>query len=171
MKTLIKFLLSIACVSLFFACSKIVDQPAVNSNTDNQSTTLKKTTVPTYTDDGTGTYSYYSHIVGNTYEIPVICDGVQIDILQFPVDYTFRPKEHFQNNVETWWRGVLNNVLYTSTTTGEQFKAVDFESGTMDSGIFHWRMNLKGNQGTHYNIQMVFDFYANEMIDIHSICH
>jgi hypothetical protein len=171
MKTITKLLIAMACVCLLIACSKSDDQLTPNSNNDDQSMTLKKTTPPNYTDDGTGTYSHIIHIVDNTYEIPIFCNGVQVDNLKFPADYTLRAKEHFMNDVATWYRSVLNKVVYTSTITGEQFKAVDYESGSMDTTLFDWKMNLKGNQGNHYNIHMVFDLNTMDVVKIHSVCH
>lgn len=127
--------------------------------------------MPDYTDAGTGTYVYYFNGVDNDFPVGIICNGDTVDVLNFPTDYIIKEKEHFKDGEQSWWKGTLSNILYTSKITGEIFKGTDFESGTFAKGQFTWNLNLNGNMGNHYIIHMVFDVPDFNLIKIHSVCH
>jgi hypothetical protein len=116
------------------------------------------------------TSSWVEPIVGNAYDISIFCNGEEVDILNFPMYFELRIREHKKNGEITWSKYLLNNTEYTSKKTGEVFKAQDQEK-QFEKGIFTWNMNLKGNMGHHYIIRMVFETTNWEMINYHSNCH
>ena len=109
-------------------------------------------------------------IVDNTYDIPIICNGEVVDIVNFPLYFELRIIEHMKKGEIIWSKYLLNNSEYTSKITGEVFKAHDLEK-QYAKGIFTWRMNLNGNLGNHYIVRMVFETTNWEMIDCRSTCH
>jgi hypothetical protein len=118
----------------------------------------------------TRTYPFVVPIEGNDFELSIICDGVQVDVLNFPAYYDLRIREHYKNSEFKWFKAQLNNVQYTSKLTGEVFHAQDIEN-QYERGLFLWHMNLNGNMGNHYNIKMVFETTNWEMVYSHSTCH
>jgi len=120
--------------------------------------------------NGTGTSTWVEPIEGNTYDISIICNGKEVDILNFPMYYELRIIEHYKNGEFVWGKYLLNNAEYTSKLTGEVFKAHDLEK-EYERGYFTWRMNLNGNMGHHYIIKMVFETTNWEIIEYHSVCH
>ena len=109
-------------------------------------------------------------IVDNTYDIPILCNGEEVDVLNFPLYFELKIIEHMKNAEIVWSKYLINNVEYTSKMTGEVFKAHDLEK-QYAKGYFTWRMNLNGNMGNHYIVRMVFETTNWEMIDCHSTCH
>jgi len=109
-------------------------------------------------------------IVGNTYDISILCNGEEVDIVNFPMYFELRIIEHMKKGEIMWSKYLLINSEYTSKLTGEVFKAKDLEK-QYAKGIFTWRMNLIGNMGNHYIVRMTFETTNWEMIDCHSTCH
>ena len=109
-------------------------------------------------------------IVDNTYEISIVCNGEEVDILNFPMYFELRIREHYKKGEYIWGKYLLNNAEYTSKITGEVFRAQDQEK-EYKKGIFTWHMNLNGNMGHHYIVKMVFDTPDYNLIDYHSVCH
>jgi len=109
-------------------------------------------------------------IVDNTFDIPIICNGEEVDVLNFPLFFELRIIEHMKKEEIVWSKYILNKVEYTSKITGEAFKAHDLEK-QYAKGYFTWRMNLTGNMGNHYIVRMVFETTNWEMIDCRSTCH
>ena len=109
-------------------------------------------------------------IEGNTFEISIVCNDKEVDILNFPVYFELRIREHMKNGEIIWDKYLLNNAEYTSKKTGEVFKAQDQEKQNK-KGFFTWNMNLIGNMGHHYIVKMVFETTNWEMIDYRAVCH
>jgi len=116
------------------------------------------------------TSTWVETIVGNEFDISIVCNNEEVDILNFPMYFELRIREHKKNGEFVWGKYLLNNVLYTSKITGEVFKAQDQEKEN-EKGFFTWRMNLNGNMGHHYIIKMVFETTNWEIIEYNSICH
>jgi hypothetical protein len=120
--------------------------------------------------NGNGTLSFTEQIVDNTFEISIMCDGVEVDVLNFPVSFELRIRLHFKDGEIVWEKYQLNNALYTSMKTGEVFKAQDFEYANQ-KGMFVWNLHLIGNMGNKYNIKMVFDTSTWDLVEYKAVCH
>jgi hypothetical protein len=120
--------------------------------------------------NGTGTSTWVEPIVGNTFDISIVCNGEEVDILNFPMYFELRIREHYKKGEFVWGKYLLNNAEYTSKKTGEVFKAHDLEK-EYAKGIFTWFMNLNGNMGHHYIVRMVFETTNWEIIEYHSVCN
>jgi len=97
-------------------------------------------------DPGYNTYWYYL-------ELPVICGGVEIDILQGEVVEHIRPfyKEGVLIRQNTRTSGELTNI------GGEIFKLNDIFKWDGSKTINYGHLNLVGNKGTHYIILYSFN--------------
>ena len=98
---------------------------------------------------GTRTYPYrdYKDASENP-PLIIYCDGVEVDQLSFE-DYILRQPFHYKDGEFTWWKGMVNNVTFTSIT-GEVFR-VQIHDGWIGD-LYHIRFILIGNRGNHYII-------------------
>jgi hypothetical protein len=118
----------------------------------------------------TRTYPEVYSYSGNDYELSVLCDGVVVDILNYPNFYYFRGRVHYENGEVKWFSDELVNALFTSKITDEVFKTNSIEN-SFENGHFLWHLNLNGNKGNHYNIRMVYETATWTLLEYHSACH
>ena len=88
-----------------------------------------------------------SHRFQGGYWSPLVCDGVEIDILEGTLDV--HCVMHYENGVIAWMI-----MRYTGTLTGPKTKEV-FEIKEVDmsdlpkTGIISFHSNIKGSNGSH----------------------
>jgi hypothetical protein len=139
MKAITNSLLALACVCLFFACSKSYD------DTVDTSKQLKSK----------GTYSDPMRFEGN-WGTDVYCDGVWIDYIHG--SGVGQGVDHYVNGEWQWW-----NYNYKGTGTnlaGETFTFI--EQGKMSEKkspfVYTAHTIVKGDKGTLYNMQFILTF-------------
>jgi len=121
---------------------------------------------------GTRTTPVIETIVGNNFNLEITCDGEVVDVLNFPQSFDLRVMIHFKNNSETWGKYKLNNIIMTSALTGEVFNTQSKENDySYVGGVYRWHLNLNGNKGHHYTVQMVYETTNWEIIYYHSSCN
>ena len=107
----------------------------------------------------------------SSYWAPVVCDGVTVDNLSGgPV--TVHQVTH-TNYIKS---GIYQNFQYKGTAvsdfTGEVFKIKEsgkiLFNGTM--WVYTGKVNLKGDQGSHYIGYFTFNVYTWEIIEINIKC-
>jgi hypothetical protein len=112
-------------------CSKSEDL-AVNSNENQLKSASVNNTVPMFTSE--------------LYNIPLVCDGIEIDRLQGRLDVFCRM--HYENGIIVW---MIHNFSGSLTDSkGEVFdvNGVRKIDSVQKSYTFH--SNIKGNLGSHY---------------------
>lgn len=119
----------------------------------------------------TKTYPYTVPIVGNSYVISIVCNGVEVDQIAYPASYDLKERDHYKNDIFKWASGSVTNAQYTSILTNEVFKANDMEKIDFSTGILVWHMNLSGNMGNHYNLKIVYDISTWTLLEYESNCH
>jgi hypothetical protein len=118
----------------------------------------------------TRTYPELITVSDNDYDLNVICDGVVVDILNYPDLYSFKARIHYKDGEMKWFNDGLVNALFTSKNTGEVFKGQSIEK-SFANGQFLWHLNLNGNMGNHYNIRMVYETATWTLLEYESNCH
>jgi hypothetical protein len=100
---------------------------------------------------GTRTYPYreYKAVPVNAPPFKIYCDGEEVDQLSGE-DYILRQPVHYKDGETTWWKGMVNNIKFTSIITGEVFR-VQIHDGWIGD-LYHVRFILIGNMGSHYII-------------------
>jgi hypothetical protein len=122
--------------------------------------------------NGNGNYNETETIVGNTYDFEVVCGDEVVDVLNFPSSFDLRVLIHFKNGIETWGKYKLNNFLMTSKLTGEVFNTQSTENDySYVGGSYFWHLNLNGNMGHQYIIDMEFETTNWELVNYRSVCH
>jgi len=132
MKTLTKILLSIACVSMLFACSKS-DDNMVSSDQQFKSA-INKTEVYKDVD-----YEYWS---------PVYCDGVAVDTLTGTIKANI--VAHYEQGALKWYMFKWSGEV-TSPINQEVFVVHELDKiGIPIPDTYTYHLNLIGDMGTHY---------------------
>ncbi len=114
------------------------------------------------------TYVYPLSIENNTSDLPVICDGKEVDVLNW-TPYVLRCLDHYTNGDLTWYKSMDNNMIFTSTKTKEVFRG-QFKEEYEEGGKYYWHLNLNGNMGHHYFVKTVYDATTWDLIEIKSNC-
>lgn len=146
MKAITKFLLSIACVSLLFACSKSDDPVVAGSQQSLKSINAK----------GTGSVSTFW--VWDSYWQPVYCGDEMVDYLIGTANV--HTLLHLKNGNPIFENVHIEGLVY-SPNSKEEFKLSEHDKLDYASGILTWHFNLIGNYGTHYIGTMSWD-YVND---------
>jgi|WetSurSiteA1Bulk_404760.scaffolds.fasta_scaffold172449_2 hypothetical protein len=119
----------------------------------------------------TRTYPYrdYKEVPEN-YSLIIYCDGVEIDQLSREA-YILRQPTHYKDGEFTWWKGMVNNVKFTSIKTGEVFIGQIHDGWIED--LYHVRFNLIGNMGSHYIINEKWETPGGnwQLIESNTDCH
>ena len=120
---------------------------------------------------GTRTYPYrdYKDASENP-PLIICCHGVEVDQLSSE-DYILRQPTHYKDGEFTWWKGMVNNVTFTSIKTHEVFKGQIHDGWIGD--LYHVRLNLIGNMGSHYIINEEWDTTGGDwqLIESNTDCH
>jgi len=125
---------------------------------------------PPETDPGNRTYKWVEQIVENDYNLSIVCDGAEVDVLNFVVPFDIRLMSHIKNGQETWIKFKANNIKFVSKITQEVFNGQTTEI-QFQKGQYLWALHLNGNMGHHYNIKMVFETVYWDLIYYHSSCN
>ena len=123
--------------------------------------------------NGTGT-DVYDFEVTWVSKIPVICDGQLLDLISTPMGLICEVRDHYNKGNWVWEISLANNYEFTSDLTGEIFigHGAYKDRVLLEEGKDYFQVNLKGNMGSHYIIQMVYDIFNNwEIIEVHANCH
>jgi len=132
MKTITKLLLALACVILLIACSKSDEDLGVNKQQLKSSENR--------------TYVYKNIDVG--YWSPVICEGVQVDILTGTIKANI--VVHYENGYLKWymyqWDGEVTSELNQEVFVVHESDKVSIP--IPDTYTYHF--NLVGSMGSHY---------------------
>ena len=81
------------------------------------------------------------------FEICIVCNGEEVDVLNFPMYFELRIREHYKKGEYIWGKYLINNVIYTSKITGEVFRAQDQEK-EYKKGIFYLEHEPKWEHGS-----------------------
>jgi len=164
MKTLIKFLLAIACVCMLIACSKSDDDPTTNA--------FKNSSVQK-SQNAHDTKTVKQIVVWTTYWMPIICGGVQIDDLSGTV--TVYAEYHYKDGIPMWCNYHTIGVDIISSKTSEKFtvKENDFKQNTING---EWpiytsiHFNINGDNGSHYLGSVTLNNNTGEVSDVKTKC-
>lgn len=121
--------------------------------------------LPPENHNGTGSISSWSSLVDNYYYIPVFSsNGDEIDWLSG--DVTIHTIDNFKNGV--WisrkidYSGDITSVgVGFSGGTGEVFSIKDIWKYDPGGAMGPGHINARGNQGSHYLINYIYDDYAS----------
>jgi hypothetical protein len=106
--------------------------------------------------------SYSEHFISN-FMIPVFCDGVQVDLLDSPLDW--HHIGHYHKGVWLWCYVQLSGQAVSTSGSGEIFKVMLI--GKQDNNIqsngewlfvSYLHVNLKGNMGHNYIATFIMDY-------------
>ena len=83
-----------------------------------------------------------------TYNIPVICDGVEIDRLAGKLDVFCRM--HYEDGKLVWMIHNFSGFLTSTSVSGEVFEMKGTRKIDMVLANYTFRSNIKGDLGSHY---------------------
>ena len=111
-------------------------------------------------ENGNYTEQFYLHPMGGEeYYLPVICDGVEVDVLVGDgVGLTVHVLIHYKDGVMQWGKWIVQGQL-TSESTTETFTIHEVNKGQFDeNGDYYltFHTNAIGNMGTHYLLKGKF---------------
>lgn len=118
---------------------------------------------------GSGTIHYGTSVYYDGY-VPVLCEGVIIDNLYFPV-MKVSSKEHFVHGESTVFMNQVNNNVCYSEKTGEKFKLQGFDHWFGDKGYVTTTGHMIGNKGNNYSWSITYDINTWEIVKINSACY
>jgi hypothetical protein len=89
--------------------------------------------------------------------VPVICDGAFVDFLS--IDYTLHYLDHWKDG--NWISYVISVKGEAKSETGETFEfneQIKEDGFTSPPFIISWKINLRGNKGSHYIMSLAYDW-------------
>jgi hypothetical protein len=98
------------------------------------------------------------------------CDGAVVDKLNSE-KYDLREIVFYKNGNLEWWKSHVNNVIFTSSITGEVFKGQVNDAWKEDINLYHQQFFLIGNKGSHYLFRAEYDGTTWTFIGYSSNCH
>jgi hypothetical protein len=102
--------------------------------------------------------------------IPVYCDGVQIDMVT-ATNFNSKAVDHFVLGLIDWEIAKINGVTYkSSSSSGETFVVNGTQKYDANAGLFYLNANLNGNMGNHYILKLVMQGDGS-VIEVRSNCH
>jgi hypothetical protein len=116
--------------------------------------------------NGTGSVSYRMPF-GNPFDVPVFCDGVQVDLIHNFV-LNMHVAQHYQKGIDLFMRVQLFGEA-EGLLSGEHFSVqeIALQEDILYSGTVH--LNLKGSGGSHYIVTLSFEQFTPTPIK--AVCH
>ena len=159
MKTLLRFIFAIACISLILACSKSNDDPVAATSPQ----TLKKV-------NAAGTGTVVSDFQEQSMSLPIFCDGYPVDVVTSSDNFIMLARDHYQDGDHLWWINSLKSIVFTSQKSGEIFKMEGWEKTVISDGFDQLHFTLVGDKGSHYSCQMTADIENSQVFEVRSVC-
>lgn len=146
--------------SLFFVAALLLIAIACNDTYEYLDDAQEKSAM-------TKTYQWKT---GETYFLPLICDGETVDVLRGTLMAHYR--WHVQKGEYKW---IILNFTgeLTSETTGETFKIMEFDKIMFQDGTYgqyNLNWNVIGDQGSHYIGSGYVDLTTWEVIPEKTVC-
>lgn len=117
--------------------------------------------------------SYSEHFISN-FIIPVYCDGVQVDLLNSPLDW--HHIGHYHKGVWLWCYVQLSGEAVSTSGSGEIFtvKLIGKQDNNIQLNgdwlyVSYLHVNLQGSMGHHYIATFIMD-YTGAVEVIKAVC-